>query len=308
MSATRLEPRTGGRKRAAVSRWIPWIFLFCGLLVLAYPSVAGYFEAQRHAAEIADYRGQDLTPEQRRAQQETIDEYNRALAGGRFNTGGDPFAGGGGGESTYFGAGQVLFIVHMPTIDVHVPVYYGTSDVILSRGAGLMANTNYPGTTGGLAAISAHRGMYNQPMFLHLDELKPGDPIYIETADTVLRYNKTGDRIVSPTEVDALLPQAGRDLLVLVTCDPPPLNTERLLVDAERGPITDAEIEAIKPGLVDAGGQGRLMDNPLIVMYPIIPILVIAGFVLGLRWLVLLLNRRRDGADAAAAKPRRAAD
>ncbi len=200
------------------------------------------------------------------------------------------------------------FLLFNSTFEPNYYNYYGTSTVTLSRGAGLLENTSYPGLEGAHAVVSAHRGMYNQPMFLHIDQLQPGDAIFIETHDAVIKYVVTGQLLVLPWQTGVITQDAGLDQLTLLTCDPFPVNDKRLLVNAIRAPITDAEIIAINPALLAPDGDLSTQRTPaqdlpwlfetgigkaMLERYPIYFAVTLALSVLGLRALLVTIARRR---------------
>lgn len=299
----------GRRSRTAKRRWTPWVLLVLGLLVLGYPTLAGFIEDARQGAVITEYRSSTLTDTQQEARDQAIGEYNAALEAGRFNTETDPWAqGAAASNSTYLGTGEALFILRIPKLGLELPVFYGTTDVILAKGAGLLENTSYPGTTGGHGVISAHRGTYNQDMFRHLDLLGIGDAFYIEDHGQQLKYVVTSTMIVKPNETGVIEQRTGHDLVTLLTCDPFPLNTHRLLVFAERAPLDPAELAAASAGEaasgtgVDAPKPDLAAGLPLpqIEAFDWRPLLTGVGLPAGLALLVLLFvvlrRRRRDEA------------
>lgn len=77
---------------------------------------------------------------------------------------------------------------------INMPIYHGTSDSVLSTGAGHIQDSSFP--TGGKnthAALTGHRGLPSSRLFTRLDELKTGDLFYINVLDETLVV--TGYRI-----------------------------------------------------------------------------------------------------------------
>ena len=113
-------------------------------------------------------------------------------------------------------------------------VRQGVGPRVLERGPGHYPSTPLPGTSGN-AAIAGHRTGWGSP-FLHLDQLAPGDEIAFTSPDgLVSRYVVDSTLVVKPDETwvlgwDPL--QAGMPTLTLTTCDPPHVNTRRLVVFA----------------------------------------------------------------------------
>lgn len=130
----------------------------------------------------------------------------------------------------------------MPSIDVNLPVYHGTTSKTLSNGAGHLYGTHLPvgasheGQTVA-TAISAHTGMINASMFDNLKNLKPGDSAFIRTRGITLHYVMRSSKVVEPTDVGAIHTEPGKDILQLITCTPYNVNTKRLVVTLDRAPL-----------------------------------------------------------------------
>lgn len=134
--------------------------------------------------------------------------------------------------------------IRIPSIGVDLPVYHGTSDAVLYRGAGHMFGSDLPvGGIGNTSVITAHTGMVNATMFDNLPTLKFGEDIYIQTLDQTLRYQMRSKKVVAPDEVEAITYEPGVDKLVLLTCTPYGINTDRLLVEAVRVPLDHSETQ-----------------------------------------------------------------
>ena len=86
--------------------------------------------------------------------------------------------------------------------------------------------------------------MVNASMFDNLSNLKEGEAIYITVLGETLRYRMTGSEIVKPTDYDAITYEDGVDKIILITCTPYGINSDRLLVTAVRDhlPIEEGEV------------------------------------------------------------------
>ena len=115
-----------------------------------------------------------------------------------------------------------------------VYVFGGIDDDTLTRGPGWYPTTEEPAGAG-TTAIAGHRTGYGSP-FADLDELRRGDTIVMETPDGDRRTYRVADvRLVDTDEVWVLGPDplgTGTSTLTLTTCDPPGVNTQRLVVMA----------------------------------------------------------------------------
>lgn len=129
----------------------------------------------------------------------------------------------------------VLGCIEIPSLDLFLPVYHGTSEAVLQSGVGHIEGSSLP--TGGESThcvLSGHRGLPSAKLFTNLDELEAGDTFMLRVLDEVLTYQVDQIRIVEPEEVETLEIEPKKDLCTLVTCTPYGINTHRLLVRGVR--------------------------------------------------------------------------
>ncbi|MGW0930414.1 class E sortase [Streptomyces sp. NPDC002644] len=141
-----------------------------------------------------------------------------------------------------FEAGQGFALLHMPTLDVVVPVAESIDkERVLDRGmVGHYGEdsipTAMPGEKGNFG-IAGHRNTHGEP-FRYINRLKPGDPIVVETRDTYYVYRMTSILpSTSPSNVSVLDPVPpgsgftgpGR-YITLTTCTPEFTSTYRMIV------------------------------------------------------------------------------
>ena len=135
--------------------------------------------------------------------------------------------------------------IEIPSIDVSMPIYHGTSDAALMAGVGHLEGTSLPvGGTSTHCVLTAHSGMKNLSMFDDIRDLVPGDIVLLHTMGEVLAYRVDSSEVVWPDEMDSLSIQQGQDLLTLVTCTTYGVNDHRLLVHCERTEYVPEEAEA----------------------------------------------------------------
>ena len=116
-----------------------------------------------------------------------------------------------------------------------MPIYYGTTEKILSKGVGNLENTSLPiGGIGNHSVLVAHSGLMKAKMFDNLDKLQLNDNFYINILDSKLKYKVNQIKVVKPEETDDLLKEYDKDYITLVTCTPKSINSHRLLVRGER--------------------------------------------------------------------------
>lgn len=107
-----------------------------------------------------------------------------------------------------------LAIIRIDRVHVEAPVFEGTDDLTLNRGAGHIAGTALFGEEGNIG-IAGHRDGF----FRGLKDVKIGDHIDIEEPGRVETYIVERLEIVSPANVSVLRPSGG-STLTLVTCYP----------------------------------------------------------------------------------------
>ena len=146
--------------------------------------------------------------------------------------------------------GGVMARLRIPAIDVDLPVYHTTDSKVLYDGAGHMFGSSLPvGGLGNNSGFSAHTGMVNASMFDNLPRLKDGEIVSVEVMGEVLHYKVVGRKVVKPEDYKAVTYEADKDKLTLITCTPYGINTDRLLVHAERTDIAAEDDQGWRPKL-----------------------------------------------------------
>lgn len=148
------------------------------------------------------------------------------------------------------GDNPVMAHIEIPKISVSLPVFHGTDEETLKKGAGHFASSSLP--VGGMntrSILSAHRGLPGASLFTRLDELEKGDLFYIEVLKEKLAYKVSEIEVILPEESEKLLPIADQDLVSLVTCTPYGINTHRLVVTGKRIAYDPIQYESIPKAL-----------------------------------------------------------
>jgi sortase A len=133
--------------------------------------------------------------------------------------------------------GKGFAFLHIPRLGrkYSVPIVQGVSLPDLSRGVGHYPKTAVPGAIGNFA-VAGHRATNGEP-FAHLDAVKVGDSLVVETRSSWFSYVVDKVQIVDPNAVWVLQPVPGkpaqqptRQLITLTTCNPRWASTQRLIV------------------------------------------------------------------------------
>jgi sortase A len=105
-------------------------------------------------------------------------------------------------------------VLSIPRLGLEVPVFEGTDELTLNRGAGRIPGTARPGERGNIG-IAAHRDGF----FRSLKDIQKGDQIRLAQPGREEVYSVDSIEIVEPTELRVLEPRE-RASLTLVTCYP----------------------------------------------------------------------------------------
>jgi sortase A len=119
-----------------------------------------------------------------------------------------------GSARTALAAGTLLGRLTAPSVHMSASVLEGSDDGTLSRGAGHIEDTPFPGQPGNIG-IAGHRDTVFRP----LRNIKVGDPLELATAERTYRYRISKTLIVGPDDV-YVLDDGEHPMLTLVTCYP----------------------------------------------------------------------------------------
>lgn len=111
-------------------------------------------------------------------------------------------------------AGTLIGRLVAPSVKMSATVLEGSDDGTLSRGAGHIEDTPFPGEPGNVG-IAGHRDTVFRP----LRHVQVGDPLELTTADRNYKYTISKTLIVGPDDVYVLDP-TDKPTLTLVTCYP----------------------------------------------------------------------------------------
>ena len=107
-----------------------------------------------------------------------------------------------------------LGILSVPSINLEVAIFEGTSARVLNLGIGRVAGTARVGDPDNLA-LAGHRDGF----FRGLKDIDIGDELILETADQKERYRVTELFVVAPEDIH-VLEQTGQPTITLITCYP----------------------------------------------------------------------------------------
>ncbi len=259
----------------------PWAFLASAIIftvgagIFLYPIVSDHISKINQSNVINSYQAQvDNMDEERLSEEwERALIYNENLSGDPVH---DPFVPGSGyilpdgyDDILNLDGNGVMCYLSIPKINVNLPVYHGTSEDVLEKGAGHLESTALPvGGNNRNPVISAHRGLPSAELFTRLDELVEGDVFYIHILESTLAYKVYWIATVEPDELENLTAERDKDTVTLLTCTPYAVNTHRLLVRGERIEYNEdsGSEEAVKKPETnpDVSGNSMLIEKNII--------------------------------------------
>lgn len=266
---------------------------------MSYPLVSSAINNYVSRSSVKEYTNKvaQMPSEKTQKMFEEATKYNNSLSNNMIIT--DPFD-----EKAFQKIGEryehtlsvdedgLIGYIDIPKINVYLPIYHGTSEEILSKGAGHLQNTSLPvGGKSTHAVISAHSGYPGETFFDYLTDMKVGDEFYVHILDRTLKYEVDQIEVVLPSEINSLRIVDGEDLVTLLTCTPYGVNTHRLLVRGKHVAYDDTKY-------VETGVSLAKFDNGYIFFlgYKIpyaVAVGIIVGFVAFVVFVVIFLLKRK---------------
>lgn len=257
---------------------------FAGVAAIVYPMISNVYSLSTSRTVISGYEQKVKEMDRTEIEEKfkNAEKYNTDLARHIYQEG---------YEKAICDENGLMCYVDIPTIDVYLPVYYGTSDEVLQKGCGYLENTSLPiGGKSVHSVISAHTGLPSADMFTKLDQVKMKDIFYIHVLDQVLAYRVDKIKIVYPYQIEELQIIQNEDYMTLLTCTPYGVNDHRLLVRGTRIDYTPKTEEAVVPAVTQ---PVQTVDNELsekinsqITVIVIICSISILLFIIALIWLI----------------------
>ena len=251
---------------------IALIFLF-GIAFILYPSIGNLVTLSTASISIADYE-EKVEEMKDTGAQERLEEartFNQHLFYGVNEEDED--------KCLNMDSGGLIGYLEIPVISVYLPVYYGTSDEVLSKGVGYIVNSSLP--VGGVnthSVLSGHTGLPGAELLSSLDKMKEGDMFFIHVLGETLAYEVDEISVVKPDETEGLKIFPGKDYVTLVTCTPYGVNSDRLLVRGKRTDYVPEEMkeQASGNGAVKAGLSSVIKRQILVIVVIVAAAVIVA--------------------------------
>ena len=275
------------------------LIFIAGVGVMSYPlvsSVINNIDSRSHVEEYTKTTKQ-MSSEETLEIFRQAEEYNHSLTNNVIIT--DPFD-----EKAYKKIGAnyenalnvdgngLIGYIDIPKINVYLPIYHGTTEKILAKGAGHLQNTSLPvGGESTHSVISAHTAYPGETFFDYLTDMQEGDEFYVHVLDRVLKYEVDSIKVVLPEETDDLRVIRGEDHVTLLTCTPYSINTHRLLVRGKRVEYDDSKYITTGASAASFGDDGIFFLGYKIPYWA--AALIVVGFV-ALVVIAVIISLRRS--------------
>ncbi len=227
---------------------IPYLIIIIGLLVILYPFASNlyssYWENQmleeaeallnsNNSSEDEETRSQNIAYDYNQMNQAFEEDETNNLREEEASSSEERAApideGPSDNEVDYIGRGEVIGKIEIPSIDVNLPLLFGSDAQTLDRGAGQIIGTAAPGEIGN-TGIAGHRANRDGRFFYRLNELDVGDEIIIKTQQGTFVYTVYDTKIVDPTDMSVLNRNQTDRVVTLITCHPRYTADYRLIV------------------------------------------------------------------------------
>lgn len=273
---------------------ILFLFLLVGFSILNYPFISQLVNRRNESQAVESYEKQIdiLEDEKKRIIKQEAEAYNKELLEKQTGVS-DGFSMQNKRDDIYeeilnpSGDG-IMGVLRIPKIQVHLPVYHGTSAKVLEEGVGHLYGSSFPtGGEGTHSVLSSHRGLPSKTLFTDLDQIKEGDLFFLDILGEEMAYRVEAILTVEPEETDALEIIPGKDYVTLVTCTPYGINSHRLLVRGERISWEEKDKE---PEENEAYGIWRWMK----ILFIVSAVVILAA---GILLIVIPFMKKRRGGD-----------
>lgn len=234
------------KKRKKKSQW-PFVLIFVlGLMVLSYPLVSRFYYRIESSQQVVDFDAvrKKLDAQEVKKRMDLARAYNKSL---NNEISSDPYVkkeleAGKKEYARMLEINEQIGHIEIPKIDVNVPIYAGTVESVLQKGAGHLEGTSLPiGGWSTHTVITAHSGLPTAKLFTDLRKVRIGDKFFVHNLGGTIAYQVDRILTVEPSNFSDLLIVPNKDYATLLTCTPIMINTHRLLVRGHRVPYNPNE-------------------------------------------------------------------
>lgn len=255
------------------------LLLLTGIGVIAYPYLSNYLNQKNSSRAIDSYSEavDELSKEEVEKQWRRAEIYNENLTGQPAH---DPFIPGSGivMPQNYYDVLNLQGImgrVEIPSINVDLPIYHGTSEKVLKKAVGHLEGSTMPiGGQGTHAVLTGHTGLTHAKLFTDLVDLVEGDQFYLTILGRTLAYQVDQIKVIKPEHTEDLKIVSGQDYCTLMTCTPYGINSHRLLVRGKRIPYQPEQKQQVKKTGLTAEEKALIRAAILTALIMVVLILI----------------------------------
>lgn len=234
---------------------MPLALFLLGFLIMLYPYISQWYYRIDANNTIGRYESvvDELKQEEINKKFELAQAYNNTLDPSRLA---DPWTDkeeeGVAEYARMLEVHEQIGYIEIPKISQSIPIYAGTAESVLQKGAGHLEGTSLPvGGPSTHTVITAHRGLPTARLFTDLDKIEKEDIFYIHVLDRVLAYKVDQIKVIEPTNFEDVFVVDDMDYATLLTCTPYMINSHRLLVRGHRvdyvAPVKEDDLANIIP-------------------------------------------------------------
>lgn len=269
--------------------YLTTFLVFLGIVIISYPMVSRmyyYYVSQKNIDEFKE-GVKKITSEEILQRMSLAKSYNDSLNNINVE---DPYTkkrheDGRNEYARMLEVQEKIGYIQIPSLDLSLPIYAGTSESVLQKGVGHMEGTSLPiGGESTHSILTAHTGLNTARMFTDIDKLKKGDIFLIENIKETLAYKVDSIQIIEPTDFSQLVIVPKEDHVTLLTCTPYMVNSHRLLVRGIRTEYTKESLDKQS----NKRNKPFLTENNLIIIATI----VFDALILIIYWLISKKSRK----------------
>lgn len=236
--------------------------LLAGLSLLLYPSFSDWFNhlEARRIQQSLEQELANIPEDQFQMYWQQAEDYNN-----RLNTKADRFNLSDSEKEEYsqtllLPTTEVMGMIEIPSIDVNLPIYHGTSENVLQKYIGHLEGTSLPtGGQGRHAVLSGHRGLPSAKLFTDIDQLQENDYFIVTLLGQKMTYQVDKISIIEPTDYSEFAIDPDQDYVTLMTCTPYGINTHRLLVRGHR-------VDNLPDDFIYTQNEAGMIDRSLVAV------------------------------------------
>lgn len=267
------------KKKKKKSNIIFIIIFILGLGILAYPMISDFYYRIEANNQIKDFKEalDELSAEEIEKRMKLAKIYNENLSNQVHDFYTDEEK-----KEAVDNYARMLELrtkigtIKVPSINVELPIYAGTTEDVLQKGAGHLEGTSLPiGGKSSHTVIAAHSGLPTARLFTDLEKVKIGDRFYIQNIEGIMAYEVDRIKVIAPSDFEELLIVPEEDYATMITCTPVMINTHRLTVRGHRV----SYVPEVDEKIMEEKGNNLGIDIRLIILILFAIIISLMAFI-----------------------------